>query len=714
MVRYRRLLIVLSIAAASAAAAHVLVSVQLFDPIFGEAERTTVDYRVQLNRSVQRDSVPIALVLFDTLTVQEWPYLVPFPRAPLADLVRTAAANGAAVIGLDVYLDRQYPQLSAADDGDARLRDAIRDAGNVVLVAPTVQTGAVRRLVPPDPYFADVAAAVATADLPTAYETVRDVALLTMTEDGPVPGFALALHAVMQGIDLDSLMADVARTGRLDVAGVPAAYRTVGANEALIMPILYGGPPSRTDRQEGAFRAYSAFGVQTVGAFTGFAVNDAFESWMRGSAVLLGSGFHDSERFRTPFYDYVFSDGEYAGWTYGVEVHANALQNLMEQKYVRPIGAAAGLLLLFAMAVTAAGVTFRQGARWGAAAVVLFLVLTGWLAIEAFTRLGAVIPLIGTALAGVLGYTGAVAYVSIVEGREKRLIRGAFSKYVPPGVVDDLVADPSRLKLGGEKRTISILFSDIAGFTSMSEVLEPEALVSILNEYLDEMSDIVFDEMGTLDKYIGDAIMALWGAPASMPDHALRSCRAALRMQLRLAELNRDWEQQGAKWPALHIRIGVNTGAPVVGNIGGARRFDYTALGDAVNLAARLEPACKTYGVEVMIAEPTRVGAGDAIVVRELDMLAVYGKAEPVRVYELVGLSADPLAAERTEVLQHYESGLAAYRSSDFELARQYFGAALELAPADGPSSLYMKRSEEYITHPPPADWDFVERRQVK
>lgn len=714
MARYRRLLIALSIAAASAAAAHVLVSVQLFDPIFGEAERTTVDYRVQLNRSVQRDSVPIALVLFDTLTVQEWPYLVPFPRAPLAELVRTAAANGAAVIGLDVYLDRQYPQLSAADDGDARLRDAIRDAGNVVLVAPTVQTGTVRRLVPPDPYFADVAAAVATADLPTAYETVRDVALLTMTEDGPVPGFALAVHAIMQGIDLDSLMADVARSGRLDVAGLPSAYRQVTANEALIMPILYGGPPSRTDRQEGAFRAYSAFGVQTVGAFTDFAVNDAFESWMRGSAVLLGSGFHDSERFRTPFYDYVFGDGEYAGWTYGVEVHANALQNLLERKYMRPFGTAVALLLLFAMALTAVGVTFRQGAKWGAAAVVMFVVLTGWIAIEAFTRAGTVIPLIGTALAGVLGYTGAVAYVSIVEGREKRLIRGAFSKYVPPGVVDDLVADPSRLKLGGEKRTISILFSDIAGFTSMSEVLEPEALVSILNEYLDEMSDIVFDEMGTLDKYIGDAIMALWGAPSSMPDHALRSCRAALRMQQRLTELNSEWEQQGATWPALHIRIGVNTGAPVVGNIGGARRFDYTALGDAVNLAARLEPACKMYGVNIIIAEPTRAGAGDAVVVRELDMLAVYGKAEPVRVYELVGLSTDPIAAERVEVLQHYESGLAAYRSSDFEMARQYFGAALELAPADGPSKLYMKRSEEYITNPPPADWDFVERRQVK
>jgi adenylate cyclase len=320
--------------------------------------------------------------------------------------------------------------------------------------------------------------------------------------------------------------------------------------------------------------------------------------------------------------------------------------------------------------------------------------------------------MIAPMIAAILSFMSSAAYVSIVEGQEKRMIRGAFSKYVPPGVVDELVADPSKLRLGGEKRTISMLFSDVQGFTSMSEVLAPETLLTVLNEYLDEMSDIVFNEGGTLDKYIGDAVMSLYGAPTALPDHALHACRTALLMQRRLGELNARWRSEGREWGDLHIRIGVNTGSPVVGNIGGERRFDYTALGDSVNLAARLEPACKTYGLRIMIADETRRQAGDAIIVRELDFLAVYGKAEPVAVYELVGLKGDEI--EDSELYDLYNRGLQAHRSRDFEMALQYWNAALELKPDDGPSKLYKERSEEYLHSPPPADWDFVERRSVK
>jgi adenylate cyclase len=207
--------------------------------------------------------------------------------------------------------------------------------------------------------------------------------------------------------------------------------------------------------------------------------------------------------------------------------------------------------------------------------------------------------------------------------------------------------------------------------------------------------------------------MALYGAPTALPDHALHACRTALLMQRRLTELNEKWRSEGREWGDLHLRIGVNTGTPVVGNSGGERRFDYTALGDAVNLAARLEPACKNYGVRIMIAEETHRQAGDAIVSRELDFLAVYGKAEPVAVYELVALAGEDLGDTR-ELLDLYGKGIAAHRARDFELAVQYWKAALEVCPGDGPSLLYLERSEEYMRNPPPADWDFVERRQVK
>jgi class 3 adenylate cyclase/CHASE2 domain-containing sensor protein len=712
--KYRRLLIALGIAALAAGTAWLLAHVRFLDGTVGEVERTTLDYRMRAAASVDRDSVAISLVMFDTVSVEAWPYLVPFPRSVLADLVRTAAANGAAAIGLDVYLDRQYPELSAWDDGDARLRDAIAEAGNVVLVAPSVQQGTVRRFMPPDPYFAEAAAAVASADLPTPSETSRLATLAVQTEDGLVPGFALALYAVASGLDLDSLMRAAAAAGALSLPGLPARHARIEDWGASNLPILWGGPPSRPDREEGTFLVYPAVAVQGLGMASGFERSPVLSAWFGGRVVLLGSGFHDSERFRSPFYDHVYADGELAGWTYGVEVHANALQNLMYASYLTPLHTRWALLLVFAVAVVTAGATFRRGAKWGAAAGAAAIMLAGWLALELFARGVIAVPIVAPVLAAVFAYTGSVGYISIVEGREKRQIRSAFSKYVPPGVVDDLMADPTRLKLGGEKRVLSILFSDLAGFTSMSEVLPPEQLVSILNEYLEEMSDIVFDEGGTLDKYIGDAVMALWGAPVPVPGHGLQACRAAVRMQDRLRALNQLWLEQGRAWPELRMRIGVNTGTPVVGNIGGQRRFDYTALGDAVNLAARLEPACKTYRVQTMISEATYAEAGDAVVVRELDMLAVYGKAEPIRVYELVALADTALPAAQTELLAHYADGLAAYRRRDFELAVQYFDAALELDAADGPTRLYRERCAGYVLNPPPVDWDFVERRQVK
>jgi class 3 adenylate cyclase/CHASE2 domain-containing sensor protein len=710
----RRYLVALGIAAAAAAAASVLVSARFFDGTVGELERKTVDYRMRAAASPDRDSAAIALVLFDTMSVDAWPYLMPFPRTVLADLVLTAAANGAAVIGLDVFLDRRYPELSAWDDGDRRLRDAIAEAGNVVLVAATVQQGRTRRLLAPDPYFADAAAAVATADLPTPSDWSRDVALAVRTEQGLVPGFALALYGLMQGLDMDSLLLRADVSGRLHLPGLSERHSRVAADGATTLPILYRGPPSRPNREEGTFLVYPADAVRGLGLAAGFQPTPVLSAWLGGRAVLLGSGFHDSDRFRSPFYDHVFADGELAGWTYGVEVHANALQNLLQGQHLRPLPQPWLTLLLFLVALVAAGMTFWRGAKWGAVAGGSVAGVAVWLALEAFSRGAIVMPGVGPVLAFVFAYTGAAGYVSLVEGREKRMIRSAFSKYVPPDVVADLVADPSRLKLGGEKREVSILFGDLAGFTSMAEVLEPELLVSILNDYLAEMSDIVFDEGGTLDKYIGDAIMALWGAPTPVNDHALLACRAAVRMQRRLAALNDQWRERGSSWPPLRMRIGINTGTPVVGNIGGQRRFDYTALGDAVNLAARLEPACKTYGVGTMIGEATRRAAGARVVVRELDMLAVYGKADPVRVYELIGLANDTLPAAAAELIEQYEAGLAAYRRRDFELAVSYFAAALQIQPLDRPSRLYRDRSADCILNPPPADWDFVERRQVK
>ncbi|MDX1674662.1 MAG: adenylate/guanylate cyclase domain-containing protein [Longimicrobiales bacterium] len=710
--------------------AYGLTHLQFFDPIFGQAEDRTLAWRQRSVATYPRDSSRIRLVLLDEESAESAPYISPFPRGVLADIIDVAAGFGADAISLDVYLERRYPELDPVGGGDQRLRAAIAKAGNVVLAAPLTQTDSGWVANPPDPYFADVAAGVGYAEIPTAFDVVTDATLFTRTINrGLVPGLALATYAQAEGLDIDSLMASIPEKGYLDLPGLPAEFATLKDDVPVHnMRILFAGPPSRPARVDvGAGGRVTGTGAEAgTGAFLAFAseavtllrdlvaldpdlVSDFYG--FRDNIVVAGSGFHPQERFRTPFYDAPDEAGKIYGWMYGTEVHANALHDLLTGRFVRPLGGVRAFFLLLILAGITAGLTFREGATLGGvAAIGLFVAhaITAWVAFDAMYLH---IPVVGPALALGFAFLGSTSYISVVEGRDKRRIRGAFSKYLSPVVVDELVADPSRLKLGGEKRELTILFTDIAGFTSISEHMEPDALVAFLNRYLDEMADIVLSEGGTLDKYIGDAIMAMYGAPAPLPGHAARACRTALRMQRRLDQLNERWARDGL--PRLAMRVGINTGFPVVGNIGGEKRFDYTALGDAVNLAARLEPACKTYGVDVMIADGTRDAAGDAIVTRELELLAVYGKDEPVPVYELVALSGEELG-DRAELIEQFEKGIAAYRARDFELAKQYFLAAAEVDGSDRASLIYINRCEAYMADPPPAEWDGVERRQVK
>jgi adenylate cyclase len=701
-----RLLVIPAIAAGSTLLAALLTRTDsITGKLLQDVEQTMRDWRIRSVPPRPASESQVVLVLFDSAAVQDWPYLVPFPRAHLAQVVDAVAAAHPKAIGLDVYLDRRYPRLDSMDGGDEKLQRAIRSAGNVVLATGTEGGSQGRSLMPLDPYFAGAAAAVGSADTPTPYETVRDAELTVRAGGRRIPGFAVALYAVAKGLRPDSLARAAERTGRLDVPGLPERYARVPRDTAVqSVPIAFVGPPSRAGDETGAFAAYSSSSIAALGPLVP-------ESWFRGKIVLLGSGFHSEERFRTPFYTQVDARGHIAGWTYGVETHANALDNLLTGRHPVPVPRWASFVGVLALCLLVALASFRWGIGWGALAAVA---LTGGVVaagFAVFARLTVALPFVFPAAGGLLAFLLSTSYISVVEGKEKRAIRGAFAKYVPAAVVAELVADPTRLKLGGEKRRISVLFTDLAGFTTLSETVDPQELLALLNRYLDAMTEVVLRERGTLDKYIGDAVMALFGAPISLEGHALHACRAALGMQRRLTELNASWRGQGR--PELRMRVGINTGTPVVGNIGGKERFDYTALGDAVNLAARLEPACKTYGVGVMISDETRREAGGAIVVRELELLAVYGRGEPVPVYELVALAGEELGA-RAEILNRYEKGLAAYRGRDFEMALVYFEAALDADPDDGPSALYAERCRGFIESPPPAEWSFVERRQIK
>jgi class 3 adenylate cyclase/CHASE2 domain-containing sensor protein len=351
-----------------------------------------------------------------------------------------------------------------------------------------------------------------------------------------------------------------------------------------------------------------------------------YASWLNGKICLYGltaSGTHDLNPVpmasRYPM----------------VGVHAAVVDNILSGNPMTRIPVHANLAIVLVLAFVSGLIFLRtRTAVMGIAALLLVLACVGvnWLMFSTDDLWLDIIP----PLALVIGFfVSALVHHYLGEEREKKRIRGAFSRYVAPALVDQIMHDPAMLRLGGEKRVCTVFFSDIAGFTNLSEGLSPEQLVEFLNTYLTEVTDIILAQGGMLDKYEGDAVMAVFGAPLKQPDHAERACRAALAVQARLTELRSAWKQRGL--PAFITRIGLNSGDMVVGNMGSRERFDYTVIGDAVNLGSRLESANKQYGTYLMISEATREMAGpEKFVTRELDMIRVKGKAEPVRVYELI------------------------------------------------------------------------------
>jgi adenylate cyclase len=298
----------------------------------------------------------------------------------------------------------------------------------------------------------------------------------------------------------------------------------------------------------------------------------------------------------------------------------------------------------------------------------------------------------------------ATTYRFFSEERAKRKARESFSRFLAPAIVDEVLGREGSLQLGGEKRELTALFADIRGFTTISERLDPPRLLELLNQYLTPMTDIIVSRhQGTLDKYMGDAIMAFWGAPQPQPDHALRACRAALDMLDDLERLRRGWHQAGL--PDIDIGIGLNTGAMSVGFVGSQDRFyNYTILGDAVNLASRLEGANKFYGTRIIIGPNTYDQVRERVVARQLDLVRVKGKLEPVRIYELLGLG--PASAADAAFLEAFGWGHGAWLAQRWEEAMVHFREADRLRGGDECSRLYLARCERMRREPPGPDWD--------
>jgi adenylate cyclase len=389
-----------------------------------------------------------------------------------------------------------------------------------------------------------------------------------------------------------------------------------------------------------------------------------------------------------------------AGTYPGVEINATMLDNLLAGDFMRPLSwpAAALLILILSVGAGLAGSAASTAGR-SALVYVIFLPLAPALSLAAYA-LGWWLPLLASEVGVGLTLVSSSLVNYATEGRQKRYIKGAFKQYLSPEVIEQLIAHPERLKLGGERRELTIFFSDLQGFTSISEVLSPEDLTSLLNEYLSAMTDIIQEEGGTIDKYEGDAIIAFWNAPLEQPDHAIRGVRAALRCQEQLSAMRPDFRTRVGK--DMYVRIGLNSGPAVVGNMGSRTRFDYTMLGDAVNLAARLEGVNKQFRTYTMVSAATVERSAGTFPVRELGRVAVVGRKEPVTVYEPMLKELYEPARDR---LSAFAAALSAFYAGAFVQAEAGFAA---IAAQDPAAAAYVDKCRALQASPPSGAWDGV------
>ncbi len=390
-----------------------------------------------------------------------------------------------------------------------------------------------------------------------------------------------------------------------------------------------------------------------------------------------------------------------------VGTHASVVNTILQGRFLnqRPwwYGVILALLLSFAVTFVIINMDALRSLVVGAAAVIVlfglflaFFLLTG-VFINTLTPVGAVF----------LTFLALTAVKFLRTEQEKSFVRNAWGHYLSSEVINDLLANPEKLNLGGEKKFITAMFTDVKGFSTISEVLDPTALVHLINLYLTEMSDIILELRGTIDKYEGDAIISFFGAPVDLPDHARRACMAAIRMKRAETALNERFLAEKLAPSALHTRIGINSGEMTVGNMGTPQRMDYTMMGSSVNLAARLEGVNKQYGTWIMASEITQEGLGEDFLLRKLDRVRVVGINQPVRLFELI---EEKGRAEKTvqEAVGVFHRGLDLYEDKDWKGAQAVFAEVLRLVPEDGPAKRYIKSCQEFEAKPPAANWDGV------
>jgi adenylate cyclase len=617
----------------------------------------------------------VVIVSIDNRSIQElgvWPW----PRDFHGRLIEKLEAAGAKVIGYDVT-------FSEKGINDEEFFESIKNYDNLVFPFEGGVSLAAGRFpifgetLLPLPEILEKYAVGHSVFIADRDGTVRRAPLFVKWGEELTPSFGLQILDTAGKIKL----AEPSSSDRELIFG----GRKYFVDQFGLERIFFFGPAN-------TFKKYSFVDV----------LRQASPDEFRGKIVLVGAEAPD-------LHDEYFTPLSGSRPVSGVEIHANVIESILQGKALREENGSAAILLIFlALSAVAAFTVSYLKLRFALPLFFLYAILYLVMAAIFFAR-GLILPMFYSFLVLILVYGFGVVLRYILIKEEKRKLKKYFSLYVAKEVVDEILAHPEKVKLGGETKSLTILFSDIRGFTSVSEKMDAQSLVGLLNKYLTAMAKIVLENRGVVDKFIGDAIMAFWGAPLPLENHAEAAVRTALQMSRELKKRNDEWKK--LNYPEIKIGIGLNTGEAVVGNIGSHERFDYTVIGDNVNLASRLESLTKFYGVGIIISESTAAAVKDKFVLRQIDCVAVKGKIQGVKIYEVLGFAEEK--EKFKNLTEKFERGFELYLKKDWIAAKKVFEEILVEFSDDKPSQILVERLEEFLKNPP-ADFDGVYRLEFK
>jgi len=640
----------------------------------------------------------IVIIAIDDQSLASLPSKWPYPASYYAKMVENLTVAGARLIVLDI----EFTEPNVADPrADLMLASAVSDAKRVVLAGKVVfevgsfGTENFHVLAPIAPLLRGAAAwgLVNVVEDPDGF--LRRYLLFYGL--GKRTYFPLAIQAlkVLSSATEDNSASPMDPVFRVGSHTIPKA----SANS---MFINFRGPA-------GTFRTYSLASVLDDSTFDllGDDDTDIFEmhkEWgtFKDKIVFVGASADEMQDNKyAPFFEF---DGRKRKIP-GVEIHANALSTILRGDFLAASNPYLQLLFVLLMTGLATTTTLSLRPFKGLAVAIGTIALSILLLFVAFSLWRSLASATVPILAIILSFVTNTVYQTVTEQREKHRIRKTFQQYVAPTVVEKMLSSGELPSYGGERRELTVLFSDIRRFSSFSETHEAEVVVSRLSEYLSEMVEVIFKYDGTLDKFVGDEIMAVFGAPYYLEDHAQRACLTAVEMVDQLRDIQKRWSADRKSY--FNIGIGINTGKVIVGNLGSKQLFDYTVIGDQVNLGARLEGANKEYQTTIIISEATYNFVKDKAKVRELDLVRVVGKTIPIRIFELRGMNSIP-QIEQDYIIDVFTEGLQAYRERRWADALKSFRRVLRYFPSDGPSRIYTVRCLDFIENCPSYDWDGV------